>query len=179
MDTPQAIKDSVTQLYNQLFFQLRLGDELRRAQRYDTPLSLILAELDPNGAVEALPAADGDAVLRRVGSCCADCVRETDTLSRSPSDGFAVLLPHTPLSGALAVAERIRKSVAELRLGDGGALRVTLTSGVGSYPGTQVQTPDELFRATEQALHQARRLGSNRVCLADPAGRGTPSPSSH
>lgn len=170
-----ALTDGLTQMHNRRHFQIRLADEFRRAQRYDNPLALILADLDHFKAVnDSAGHVAGDAVLRKVAGCFQACIRDTDTAARWGGEEFAVVLPQTHLAGALTVAERIRKDVAALRLGAGDALFVTASLGVSSYPAAHVHTTEELVRAADEALYRAKREGRNRVCLTDPAG-----PSAH
>ena len=168
-----ALTDGLTQIHNRRYFQLRLADEFRRAQRYDNPLALILADLDHFKTVnDTAGHQTGDAVLRSVAGCFQACIRDTDTVARWGGEEFAVVLPQTHLAGALTVAERIRKDVSALRLGPGSTVSVTASLGVSSYPAAHVHTTEELVHAADEALYRAKRDGRNRVCLTDPAGPG-------
>jgi diguanylate cyclase (GGDEF)-like protein len=110
-----------------------------------------------------------------VAGCFQACIRDTDTAARWGGEEFAVVLPQTHLAGALTVAERIRRDVAELKLGGASSsLFVTASLGVSSYPAAHVHTTEELVRAADEALYRAKREGRNRVCLTDPMG-----PSAH
>ena len=166
-----AFTDGLTQIHNRRHFQIRLTEEFRRAQRYDNPLALILADLDHFKTVnDTAGHVVGDQVLREVASCFQACIRDTDTAARWGGEEFAVVLPQTHLAGALTVAERIRKDVSGLRLGPELSVSVTASLGVSSYPAAHVHTSDELVRAADEALYRAKRDGRNRVCLTDPAG---------
>ena len=170
-----AIVDGLTEVHNRRYFLLRLTEELRRAQRYDTPLALVVVDLDHfRGINEAAGHLAGDAVLRTVAQCLVGAVRETDTVARIGGDAFACILPHTHLAGALTVAERIRTDVAALRSGPTSELLLTASVGVGTHPAVSVQTPEELIGAADHSLARAKLQGRNRVCLADP-GLGGPS----
>ena len=170
-----ALTDGLTQMHNRRHFQMRLADEFRRAQRYDNPLALILADLDHFKAVNDTDGhVAGDACLRKVAGCFQASIRDTDTAARWGGEEFAVVLPQTHLAGALTVAERIRREVAALRLAAGDGVLLTASLGVSSYPAAHVHTTDELVRAADEALYRAKREGRNRVCLTDPAG-----PSAH
>jgi two-component system cell cycle response regulator len=166
-----ALTDGLTQMHNRRHFQMRLAEEFRRAQRYDNPLALILADLDHFKAVNDTSGhVQGDVVLRKVAACFQACIRDTDTAARWGGEEFAVVLPQTHLAGALTVAERIRRDVAALKLGAGELGVVTASLGVSSYPAAHVHTTDELVRSADEALYRAKREGRNRVCLTDPAG---------
>jgi two-component system, cell cycle response regulator len=166
-----ALTDGLTQMHNRRHFQMRLADEFRRAQRYDNPLALILADLDHFKAVnDTAGHVAGDACLRKVAGAFQASIRDTDTAARWGGEEFAVVLPQTHLAGALTVAERIRREVAALRLAAGDGVLLTASLGVSSYPAAHVHTTDELVRAADEALYRAKREGRNRVCLTDPAG---------
>lgn len=170
-----AIVDPLTEVHNRRYFLLRLSEELRRAQRYDMPLALVVVDLDHfRGINEAAGHLAGDAVLRAVAQCVVGAVRETDTVARIGGDAFAAVLPQTPLAGALTVAERIRIDVAALRSGPTSELLLTASVGVGTHPAVAVQTADELIAVADHSLARAKQQGRNRVCLADP-GLGGPS----
>ena len=168
-----ALTDGLTQIHNRRHFQIRLSEEFRRAQRYDNPMALILADIDHFKAVNDTSGhVVGDQVLRKVASTFQACIRDTDTVARWGGEEFAVVLPQTHLAGALTVAERIRRDVSTLRLGPAQSVTVTTSLGVSSYPAAHVHTMDELVRAADEALYRAKRDGRNRVCLTDPAGPG-------
>ncbi len=168
-----ALTDGLTQIHNRRHFQIRLAEEFRRAQRYDNPLALILADIDHFKAVNDTSGhVVGDQVLRKVAGCFQGCIRDTDTVARWGGEEFAVVLPQTHLAGALTVAERIRRDVSALRLGPADSVSVTASLGVSSYPAAHVHTTEELVRSADEALYRAKRDGRNRVCLTDPAGPG-------
>jgi len=169
-----AILDALTEVHNRRYFLLRLAEELRRAQRYDTPLALVVVDLDHfRGINEAAGHLAGDAVLRAVAQCLVAAVRETDSVARTGGDAFACILPQTHLAGALTVAERIRTDLAALRSGPTSELLLTASVGVGTHPAVAVHTAEELIAVADRSLARAKQQGRNRVCLADP-GLGGP-----
>ena len=155
-----AIVDGLTEVHNRRYFLLRLAEELRRAQRYDTPLALVVVDLDDfRGINDAAGHLAGDAVLRTVAQCVVAAVRETDTVARTGGDGFACILPQTHLAGALTVAERIRTDIAALRGGPTSELLLTASVGVGTHPAVAVGAP----RTSSSRSPTARSPGrSNR-----------------
>ena len=168
-----AISDALTEVHNRRYFLLRLAEEVRRAQRYDTPLALVVVDLDHfRGINEAAGHLAGDAVLRAVAQCVVAAVRETDTVARTGGDAFACILPQTHLAGALTVAERIRTDIAALRSGPTSELLLTASVGVGTHPAVAVHTSEELIAVADRSLARAKQQGRNRVCLADPGLSG-------
>jgi two-component system cell cycle response regulator len=158
--------DGLTGVHNHRHFQERLRDEFRRAQRYDDALSLILLDLDHFKDVnDRYGHAAGDGVLREVAGALQRGVRETDLVARYGGEEFAVLLPRTHLTGALTVAERVRRELGALRPGPGGDLRVTASLGVSSFPHRSVLSPEQLLLTADEALYRAKHEGRDRICL--------------
>ena len=108
-----SVTDGLTGLYkNRRFFDERLREEFRRAQRYSDPVSLIMMDLDHFKDVnDRYGHPFGDGVLRETAELLTTNVREPDICSRYGGEEFAVILPKTHLQGALAVAERICKAL--------------------------------------------------------------------
>ena len=157
--------DSKTDLFNARYLQTALVDELARAKRFERPFSLILADLDllrnVNNTYGHLA---GDAVLRGVADVLRSQLRPFDIPSRFGGEEFAVLLPETEHDEALAIAERIRRSVAEtaFMLPRGTrAINATISLGVSSYP--EVDTVETLVNQADLALYRSKAMGRNRV----------------
>lgn len=161
-----SLTDGLTQLHNQRFFQERLREEFRRAQRYDDPLSLILADLDHFKDInDRYGHQVGDQVLYDVAQTLRKSTRETDLVARYGGEEFAIILPKTHLSGSLTVAERVMKDLAGLKAGPSGSIRVTTSLGLSGYPNRSVSTVEQLLSTADQALYRAKREGRNRICL--------------
>lgn len=164
-----SITDGLTLVKNHRFFQDRVREEFRRAQRYDDPLALILLDLDHFKAVnDRYGHPVGDEVLKDVARCLNRCVRETDVVARYGGEEFAVLLPKTHLAGSLTVAERIWRDVGGMRAGPGGHLRITASIGVSGYPGRGIGSQEQLVSSADDALYRAKREGRNKICLFQP-----------
>ena len=105
----------------------------------------------------------GDEALVMLAERLRDSVRSADTVARLGGEEFALLLPETPLAGALAVAERARRAFAasSMRLKGGEELTVTASFGAADFPASPDRTT--LMRDADQALYTAKRLGKNRV----------------
>ena len=164
----QAVTDDLTGLANHGRFQEVLGAGVEQVRRYRYPLSLIMLDIDDFKAVnDAYGHQQGDVVLRHVAQVLRDSSRETDAPARYGGEEMALVLPHTDLEGAYAIAERIRSEIEVLRIRriDGqGTLRITASLGVAvSSDGEK----DSLIADADAALYAAKREGKNRTMKAD------------
>ena len=167
----QATTDELTGLANRRRFMEALTLELKRAERFGSPLALVLADLDDFKLVnDRFGHNVGDEVLRAVGDAFRRTLRDVDLPARLGGEEFAVLLPETDLEGAQELSERLRAAVSELELADpqGRPLQVTASFGIAVHP--DVQSGDELLSAADTALYRAKGRGKNRVALAGRAG---------
>jgi diguanylate cyclase (GGDEF)-like protein len=161
-----SVTDGLTQVANHRFFQERLREEFRRAQRYDDPVALILLDLDHFKNVnDQFGHPVGDQVLKAVATSIRGSVRETDLVARYGGEEFGVILPKTHLAGSLTVAERVWSDLGALRLGPGGQVRITASLGVSGYPNRSVVTAEQLLRTADDALYRAKREGRNKISL--------------
>lgn len=159
-----ALFDAVTGLRNHRYFQVRLREELQRSDRSGTPTALVMLDLDNFKRVnDQFGHARGDEVLRAVAQTLVRNARGTDTVCRYGGEELAVLLPGTPLTEAVRVAERFRRAVAE----SGGAQgpHVTASAGVATYP-EHAKQADSLIDVADAAMYRAKAAGKNRVMTA-------------
>jgi diguanylate cyclase (GGDEF)-like protein len=169
----QSITDSLTGLKNRRFFDERLREEFQRAQRYGDYLSLIMADLDHFKLVnDRFGHQAGDVVLREAAALIRGSLRDPDICARYGGEEFAVILPKTHLTGALAVAERVWRSVGakEFQIGTDGTeplqtIKVSVSVGVAFYPSKDIVSSELLVRFADQALYEAKRQGRNNICL--------------
>ncbi|HTP53185.1 MAG TPA: diguanylate cyclase [Anaeromyxobacteraceae bacterium] len=164
-----SIEDGLTKLFNHRHFQEELRREFGRAARYNDPLSLIMIDLDHFKTVNDNHGHPfGDKVLRESAARIRGSVRDTDICARYGGEEFVVILPKTPLSGALKVATRIHESfrenpfVNDTRLAprDGGppaSVTVTTSLGVASYPSPQTNSAEALVKSADEALYRAKK----------------------
>jgi diguanylate cyclase (GGDEF)-like protein len=161
-----AIYDELTRLYNFRYFQDRLVSEVRRAMRYDAPLSLMMIDADDFKAFnDSRGHLAGNVALRRLASALRRTVREVDVVCRYGGEEFAVLLPSTPKLAALKVGEKLRQAVEKARIGrEGrpGSRPLTVSVGVASLPG-DAATAEELVDRADRALYIAKSIGKNCV----------------
>jgi diguanylate cyclase (GGDEF)-like protein len=164
-----AHHDALTGLHNRRWLEARLHDELARQRRTRKPMALLLLDVDHFKRVnDTLGHAGGDAVLKGVARCLQQGCRGTDALARFGGEEFVVLLPETPLEGALALAEKLRGAVARAA---GLPLPVSISIGMAMARVGDGRSADALLQAADGALYAAKAAGRNRVvCEAAPMG---------
>jgi two-component system, cell cycle response regulator len=162
-----ARTDVLTGLGNRRFLEEHLGTEAARLDRYGTPLSLAILDVDGLKTVNDRHGhAAGSALLRAVGEALQHTVRETDLAARYGGDEFVVVLPHTDLDHAGGFAERL---LARLRTLRPCGLPVSVSIGVAAFDGRLDATVEDLFKRADGAAYRAKREGGNRVHLDRPA----------
>ncbi|RPJ25019.1 MAG: diguanylate cyclase [Chloroflexi bacterium] len=166
-----AMTDVVSGLANRRAFDEILRAEMTRATRYSQPISLIILDLDSFKAYNdkwGHPA--GDVRLKEIASLLRANVRDPDVAVRYGGEEFAVILPNTPKSGALRLAERLRRSAeACAPYGNNDHSPVsgyTISLGVATFP-DDATSVEELLLAADNAELTAKRLGKNRVYAAN------------
>ena len=161
-----AATDSLTGLLNRRYFSLRLSQEVAHAKRYQTPLSLLVIDLDWLKAINDGAGHDaGDRAIRGVASTLSRTLRATDIAARYAGDEFVALLPQTSATEAMGLAARINACVAELNHGPEGA-PLSVSIGVADLEGTTSSTAEDLFAAADEALYAAKAAGRNSVMAA-------------
>lgn len=163
-----TLTDDVTGLYNQRFLHHRLPEEFERARRYGTGLCVLMLDLDRFKSVnDSHDHLFGSRVLKRIGALLITSLRRTDMVVRFGGDEFVVVLPHTALTDAMSIAERIRSDVESASVGDGDApWHVTVSIGVASLKESQVESPRALLEAADRALYLAKSRGRNRSAVS-------------
>ena len=162
----EARVDVLTGLFNQRWISESLGKEIRRSQRFATPLALIVADLDGLKAVnDHAGHSAGDQVLRHVASRISSALRQFDSAARVGGDEFAILLPATDLEGARHVGRRIIQAIRD----DAAVFRGTTLPVRASLGVVQWQAGWDAARLTEaadQAMYAAKNRGRNQlVCV--------------
>jgi len=168
-----ASLDELTQLANRRRFDQYLEMEWRRQVREQTPLSLILCDIDSFKSYnDTYGHPGGDECLRQVAGAIGNAVnRPADLVARYGGEEFAVILPNTAIQGAVLVAEHIQLKIAALQLPHAGSQvspYVTLSLGVASIVPASESGAEILIAAADQALYQAKRLGRDRIQLYQP-----------
>ena len=159
-----AATDDLTGLFNRRRF-IELGErELARATRYESPLSLILFDLDYFKRVnDTFGHLAGDQVLQAVAAECRDQLRESDILARLGGEEFGVLAVETGLAQSIAVAERLRGGHARLVVSTEAAdISITSSFGVAQLRDSEDDI-DLLIGRADAALNRAKDNGRDRV----------------
>ncbi|MDX6649965.1 MAG: hypothetical protein QOJ97_1916 [Solirubrobacteraceae bacterium] len=159
-----AIRDPLTGLYNRRFFFEALEKEVARTERYGSPVSLAVFDVDGFKLINDRHGhAAGDDVLRAIGRVAEGLVRPTDSFARIGGEEFALLMPETGQLDGLLVAERIRTAIARHGILPG--RRVTVSGGVATCPQDATKR-DELERRADAALYWAKRHGKDMCAVA-------------
>ncbi len=167
----QALVDSLTGLANRRLCEAALEKEIARAERFEEPLAVIVADLDDFKLVNDRHGhATGDQVLREFANALKGTVREIDLAGRWGGEEFVVALPGTDLAGGALLGERVRKAFAKrvIVAPNGARLTVTASIGVAAFAGQG--GVNELLAAADTALYRAKRAGKDRVATAETSG---------
>ena len=161
-----AIYDELTRLYNFRCFQDRVVSEARRSARYDTPLSLLMIDVDDFKAFnDTRGHLAGNVALRRLASVLRRAVREVDVAARYGGEEFAILLPSTSKLAALKLGEKLRAAIEKAAIGrdeQRPGRPLTVSIGVASLPGDAANA-EELVDRADRALYIAKSMGKNCV----------------
>lgn len=163
-----AHTDPLTHLLNRRALTIRLVAELERVRRYNSPLTMLMIDLDHFKRVnDTYGHLVGDEVLRGIAMILQRSLRSVDMVARYGGEEFVVVLPETTEQGAVAFAERIRQRVEQhaFEAERANTARVTVSIGVSAFPAPHVETADDLFSKADAALYRAKEKGRNRVCV--------------
>lgn len=160
-----AVTDGLTKLYNHRKFQEILDNEFRRAQRYNTPLTIMLIDIDRFKNINDTKGHPvGDEVLKRIAGIIKKFVRETDYPCRYGGEEFVLVLPNTTTKEAVTIAERIRKSVEKSTFifENREELYITISIGIASFP-SDAKEKQELVDKADKALYFSKESGRNQT----------------
>jgi diguanylate cyclase (GGDEF)-like protein len=156
--------DALTGLPNRRALNEHIREELRRAARYRTPVSLLLIDVDGLKQVnDAHGHAAGDRVIRTIARAITHTLRESDFGARWGGDEFGIVAPNTTSAAARASAERLVNRVRSVR--DGHGFLSTVSVGIATFDPNRSDHADveSLVGAADRALYQAKADGRNRV----------------
>ncbi|MBC7248168.1 MAG: diguanylate cyclase [Actinobacteria bacterium] len=164
MENP--LRDPLTGLYNQSYFQGRMIEELRRSVRYKRDITLVLLEL---GNYYHLLEKEGretiERALKYIGHCLSRMTRDCDVVARLGEGSFAALLPETGWRGGKVMAERLsRYFQRELDALFAGDLHPELSWGLASFP-DEVSQPEKLYPCAVEAMRASRSLPRGEIAV--------------
>jgi len=177
-----TVKDDLTSLYNQIYIKERLDNELKRAHQFNQPLAILKIDIDNfrryNDSHGHLA---GDNCLKTVTRLIKDSIRDIDIPARYGGEEFLVILPGAKSNEATQIAEKVRQTIAKYPLQKipsssqdrikeqsttDAISSLTISIGISCYfQGSGINTADDLIRASDNALNQAKKKGKNQVCL--------------
>jgi len=159
-------QDELTELFNRRYFNKKFQAEYKRARRLSSPLAVIIADLDKFKAMsDEYGHLVGDECLKAVAEVLKTTVtRPMDTVARFGGEEFIVLLPDTPMEGAVFVAEKLRAALEEVDVHyEDLHLRLTMSLGVVSHTPNGQENHQDIIARADEALYQAKEDGRNCV----------------
>ena len=164
-----AMRDELTQLYNRRAVFESLGQHLAAARRNQTPLSVLMLDVDNFKSLnDTFGHAAGDRVLREIASTIQNGLRAQDVAGRMGGEEFLVVLPHAKADEASRTAERLRQLIQDVDCLRRCNLKTTLSVSVGvaQFDPVRHAGGDDLIQEADQALYRAKARGRNRVELS-------------
>ena len=165
-----SVTDGLTKLYNHRYLQEQLTHEMERSDRYASPVTCLMLDIDDFKKINDLYGHPfGDVVLIETAEILHATMRRTDIAGRYGGEEFLIIMPETDADAAFPIAQRIVSSVREHSFVFKGILsmRLTISIGLATYPLPEsgVRSKDSLLSATDQALYKAKRAGKNQVVV--------------
>ena len=161
--------DELTGLHNRKYLLERMEQEISRARRYGTPLSVLLFDLDFFKVVNDIYGYEwGDVLLRSIADKLKQLIRKEDIITRYGDEEFVVALPNTSEDNAFLFAERFRKDIEKMEFipaGEEERHPITISGGISTYPCFKDAEEDAntIIRYAEHALYNAKKRGKNKI----------------
>ncbi len=162
-----TVTDDLTKVFNYRYLMGYLVSEVKRCLRYKKKLSLLFIDVDGFKRInDTFGHLVGSRALAELAQVFRKIVRETDVIGRYGGDEFVVILPDTPLSGAMVIAERIRKKVEDYEfVAQNVNIRMTVSLGVANCP-KHTLTAEGLIKKADAAMYRAKDLSRNSIKVA-------------
>ncbi|RTE87055.1 MULTISPECIES: ligand-binding sensor domain-containing diguanylate cyclase [Gammaproteobacteria] len=160
-----AMEDILTGLPNRRALDRMLKTEFNRAQRYDRCLSLAILDVDHFKNINDQHSHEiGDKALVLLARVLRDFGREIDVVSRWGGEEFVILFPDTPIDDAIAVCERLRKTIQNTDCSEI-APQIKMTVSIGLAASNKADSGEKLLSLADAALYEAKQTGRNKVCF--------------
>ncbi|HXI12090.1 MAG TPA: GGDEF domain-containing protein [Thermoanaerobaculia bacterium] len=163
-----AMRDDLTKAFNRRFFESYLDEESERSRRYGTIFTVIFLDLDDLKRVNNRHGhLTGSRMLQEVARRILDAVRGIDKVVRFGGDEFCIILPQTDQHQSFAVAERVRRAIAEepFRLENDLSIAISASFGIATYP-LHAVTKEELISAADAAMYRVKSTTKNAIEIA-------------
>jgi two-component system cell cycle response regulator len=161
-----CLKDDVTSLYNYRYFRERLYEEFLRSRRYDSPMSLIVIDLDNLKSInDHFGHPIGTRVISMVGTIIQKHCRSADIPVRYGGDEFCIIAPEVDLEQAIIPAERLREEIEGLGKGlEFGDISLTASLGIATQNAVSVfKSEEDLLKSADDSCYEAKKSGRNCV----------------
>ena len=169
-----TIVDDLTGLYNYRYFRNKLSEEIRRADRYQQQLCILMIDVDHFKVLnDSQGHQTGNIILQEISSVVQHSVRDVDIVARFGGEEFIVILPQTGLEESVRIAERMRSQIAKSYFSNSKGdrdLKATISIGVAIYPNGVISS-SQLLEKVDKAMYLAKNDGRNRVCVAPSSDR--------
>jgi diguanylate cyclase (GGDEF)-like protein len=164
----QAMRDSITGVFNRRYLEVTLSREISHAKRKAYPLSIIMLDVDFFKNVnDTFGHKAGDDVIIAIGNLLQSQTRESDCVSRYGGDEFVLVMPEMSEEHAFQRAELWRNAIKAKEFQSGeNKVKVTVSLGISTFPKNGSDS-DALLKAADDALYQAKATGRDRTCVAD------------
>lgn len=164
-----SVTDSLTGAHNREHFDTQVEVELSYRRRHDTPLSIVLFDLDHFKQInDTYGHPGGDEVLKAVAAAARTQLRTEDVFARYGGEEFAIILRGIDIQGARAMADRLRLRVSELRVPhDKHEIRVSLSGGCAAASELETVSLTALLGLADRRLYAAKKAGRNRIVASD------------
>jgi diguanylate cyclase (GGDEF)-like protein len=162
-----AYTDALTEIPNRRFYYERLLQEIARARRNGSPLTLALVDLDLFKDInDEVGHRGGDQVLKFFSQFVRVNLRQEDIVCRIGGDEFAIILPDTTAENASVFFDRIRQKLDQIEISIDGGVRLTLSFSCGLARFQPEYLPEDLIEEADHSLYSAKARGRNRVVAA-------------
>ena len=161
--------DELTGLHNRKYLLERMEQEISRARRYGTALSVLLFDLDFFKVVNDIYGYEwGDVLLKSIADKLKQLIRKEDIITRYGDEEFIVVLPNTSEDNAFLFAERFRKDIEKMEFipaGEEERHPITISGGISTFPCIPDTEEDAntIIRYAEHALYNAKKRGKNKI----------------
>jgi diguanylate cyclase (GGDEF)-like protein len=166
----QSIRDPLTGLYNRRYLEESLNRELQRAKRAGRSVSLVMLDLDHfKHFNDTFGHQVGDILLKEVAGVIKSRVRAGDLPCRYGGEEFSLIVAEVDTEGTQKCVESIRESIKHLSLHHRGQTlgTITVSAGIATYP-THADNSEDLVRAADEALYEAKKAGRDRIFVYEP-----------